>query len=438
MSSADTNVEVSAAEIIGVGGAKMEDEEFVYSAANDNQGQGDYGDENGATKTVGDEDEDMDEDERGVISMTSNMCSDWKWFHVMYLSLFTTVGVTIRAFAARFFGEDCSSASEGQPIDDWLWPVSHKICVTTSGTTEQYGGALFLDLPANMIGSFVMGFMTGHSADWPVLPCLRHDHPLQSDSGLHVGIRTALCGSLTTFSSWNSQMVLMMDGTANPYLGSQILAAILGYVLGLQAAVASFRAGRTVAAWIHLRRNPHVFDSDLSKKGIHQRWYHDHLYWITPVLVFILFGTLIALYIMGDVYWGIAYYRQLWIACIVAPIGTIVRWKLSALNGKYPFPAGTFLANFIGSILSAALNAWSIIESSDKGAERWEIPTIKAVSLGIAGSLSTVSTFVKECTEMVEKNPHFDKKSFLYSHGSMLICCFFGLMVYSPIVRYAN
>jgi len=172
------------------------------------------------------------------------------------------------------------------------------------------------------------------------------------------------------------------------------------------------------------------------------RWHHKHVVWMTPVAVSIIIFTLIILYMLGDFYWGIAHYRILWIACLAAPIGTIFRWKLSTLNGKFSirglfwFPMGTFLANFLGSILSAALSAWAIIESSHKGAERWEIPVIKAASLGIAGSLSTVSTFAKECVEIGEKNPQFDSKAFLYSHGTMLCCCFVGLLVYSPLVRF--
>ncbi|KAL7543344.1 hypothetical protein ACHAXR_012661 [Thalassiosira sp. AJA248-18] len=342
----------------------------------------------------------------------------------------------------RFFGGDCESNFEGDPINDWLWPVSHRICITASGRTEQYGGALFLDLPANMFGSFIMGFMTSFSGDWPAIPCLAHDHPLQDDKGLHVGIKTALCGTLTTFSSWNSQMVLMMDGTANPYLGSQVLAAIFGYILGLQASLVSFRAGRTVSAWFHVRNNPNIFDSALSKRDVRPRCHHNHLSWMTPVIVFICIGALISLYVLGDIYWGIPYYRQLWISCLVAPIGTILRWKLSMLNGRYSrrglfwFPTGTFLANFLGSILSAALAAWAIIEANNKtGGERWEIPAIKAVSIGIAGSLSTVSTFAKECVEIAEKNVPYDKKAFFYSHGTMISCCLVGLLVYSPMVQ---
>jgi len=386
-----------------------------------------------------DDNEEEDEDEQELKSIAKNMCTNWNALHILYLSLFSVIGVSVRVFVGRFFGGDCESNFQGHTINDWMWPLSHKICITADGQTEQYGGALFIDLPANMLGSLLMGYFTGHyHMELPALPCMHHDHPLQTEEGLHAGLKTALCGSFTTFSSWNSQMVLMMDGTANPYLGSQVLAALFGYIIGLQAAVTSFRVGRSLAACTHVKRNPHVFDSAMSKMSLIPRWHHRHLSWITPVVVCILIALIICLYIAGDLYWGIAFYRQLWIACLSCPLGTILRWKLSTLNGRLGYPTGTFMANFLASILSAGLTAWSIIESIDKGAQRWEIPAIKAVSLGVAGSLSTVSTFAKECVEMTEKDSLYSKKQFYYSHGTMLICCFVGLAVYSPIVRYGE
>jgi len=128
----------------------------------------------------------------------------WQWAHIFFLSLFSIYGITIRSFLGRIFGGDCDATT---PIEDWLTPFSSSICVTATGKTIQYGGALFIDLPANMFGSFIMGFLTGHLKHWPALPFLKHDHPLQYDDGLHLGLRTGLCGTITTFSSWNAQMV---------------------------------------------------------------------------------------------------------------------------------------------------------------------------------------------------------------------------------------
>jgi len=60
-----------------------------------------------------DDTNDENGDESAVISMAQYMCSDWNWLHIFYLSLFSTVGVTIRAFMGRFFGGDCESNSQG-------------------------------------------------------------------------------------------------------------------------------------------------------------------------------------------------------------------------------------------------------------------------------------------------------------------------------------
>jgi fluoride ion exporter CrcB/FEX len=57
--------------------------------------------------------------------------------------------------------------------------------------------------------------------------------------------------------------------------------------------------------------------------------------------------------------------------------------------------------------------------------------------LGFAGCLSTVSSFAKEIVEISDMNPHHDKKAFIYSHGTLIICCFIGMIFYSPIIRYA-
>ena len=367
-------------------------------------------------------------------SKVRTSCS--QWMHVVYLSMFSVIGVTFRSFTGRLFGADC--APQGA-VKDWLYPLSHRICVTTNGRTEQYGGALFIDLPGNMLGSFIIGVFTGHSSEWPAIPFLKHDHPLQENKGLHLGIRTALCGSLTTFSSWNSQMVLMMDGTANPYLGTQVIAAIFGYMIGLQASLVSFRAGRTFSALFQNRRNPHLFESDSNEIASELHSCNNHCHWLSPVTLFLSIATLIALYVWGDIYWGINYYRKLWIACLMSPLGTISRWKLSKLNGKwskYPwFPLGTWLANFIGSVLSAALTAIAFVDLvNDKAGAN----VLAAISLGFAGSLSTVSTYVKETVELSDKNSFHDKKAFVYSHFTMLSCCLVGLLVYSPIVRYTK
>lgn len=72
---------------------------------------------------------------------------------VLYIALFSVFGAVLRIYIARFFGLDCEFSSAGDDyVDDFLTPFASKICVTASGQTEQTGGALFTDLPANMLG----------------------------------------------------------------------------------------------------------------------------------------------------------------------------------------------------------------------------------------------------------------------------------------------
>jgi CrcB protein len=360
-----------------------------------------------------------------------------EWIHLFYLSLFSIYGITIRSFLGRFFGGDCDSTT---PIDDWLTSFSSRICVTANGTTAQHGGALFIDLPANMFGCFIMGFLTGHHKDWPMLPWLEHDHPLQYDEGLHLGLKTALCGAITTLSSWNGQMVIMMDGT-DTVLGSQVVAAGFGYVIGLQISISSFRAGRTLASWCHLKANPHIFDADVpcpdSDRDKSLKLHHHLIARAIPAVVAL---ALFVLYILGDVYCQILYYRKLWLACLIGPLGTCMRWKFSSLNGELKsnkwqfFPIGTFACNIIASIISCLINA-IFINMND---EDWSLThdILAATRLGFAGCLSTVSSMVNEVVEITEKHPHYDKRAFIYSYGTLASCCLLGLLVYSPMVRF--
>jgi fluoride ion exporter CrcB/FEX len=381
------------------------------------------------------------EDEQSIPTPPLHHIHKWNWLLIFYLSTFSICGITIRAFMGRFFGGDCDSAAA---IDDWLTPLSRRICVTSTGMTDQTGGALFIDLPANMFGSFIMGMVTGHSKKWPPLPWLNHDHPLQNEGGLHVGFRTALCGTITTYSSWNTQMVAMIDGT-DTYLGSQVVAALFGYILGLQAAITSFRAGRTAAAWLHLKNSPHIFETDAlteydSSVGAKQTPNGCHLLSARGHLFIVALGLFI-LYVLGDFYWGIEWYRQLWLSCCFGPFGTVLRWKLSTFNRKIThnnwqwLPLGTLAANFLGSVISATIKA---ITARSIGVDSsWVFSSLLALSLGFAGCLSTVSSFAKEIVEISDMNPHHDKKAFIYSHGTLIICCFIGMIFYSPIIRYA-
>lgn len=145
--------------------------------------------------------------ERGGKTTETSSAQASQVVYVIYISAAAILGACLRAYMARFFGGDCEDGS----INDFMTPVSKHICLTSGGRAIQTGGALFRDMPANMLGSFIMGLVSSKVIR---IPWLRKDHPLQKDDVYHVMISTGFCGSLTTFASWNSQMVAMMVGSS--------------------------------------------------------------------------------------------------------------------------------------------------------------------------------------------------------------------------------
>jgi fluoride ion exporter CrcB/FEX len=172
-----------------------------------------------------------------------------------YLGVAAMIGTLVRLILAQLFGQACSNPGTiGWIADDAA------LCVTASGETSQKGGIIFADLPANILGSFVMGLLQdGGALDLAVstpLAFLKPSHVLQGYDVLHLALKTGFCGSLTTFSGWNSEMVIMLVGTEATHRPSQIWKALLGYIVGIETALGSYVFGRTVAWWLHQWQNP--------------------------------------------------------------------------------------------------------------------------------------------------------------------------------------
>ena len=398
------------------------------------------------------------------------------WHYIAYLSTFAIFGSILRVYVGRFFGLDCEFPDRDL---DFLSPLSKNICVTVSGKSIQTGGALFTDLPANMIGSFIMGLMVNLRPDlWPPIPWLRENHPLQQYEPLHVAIKTGFCGSLTSFSSWNTQMVVMMDGTQTE-LGKQIIPAIFGYILGLMAAICSFLFGTHVSAWMNQHRNSHrspQFDGlnndDTSMVVIEERiWDQENgtkssnqeelprtdvclaLTTSSPICrclgsmvtgKSIAFSFLVALFaalLIGDILMSNLFYRSLWLAALMTPPGALLRWQLSKWNGRWSVmgrchwvPWGTLLCNLIASIVCILFLAIEIRHNRKKSSDSlWGVAILGAIRAGFTGSLSTVSTFVKEIVDL-NNNYQQHAKCYIYAALTIVLSAIFSLLTYCPIV----
>lgn len=76
------------------------------------------------------------------------------------------------------------------------------------------------------------------------------------------------------------------------------------------------------------------------------------------------------------------------------------------------------------AILAAA------IETRCLTSEMLSAQLLAALKIGFAGSLSTVSSFVKEVVDITERHG-YDAKGYKYAGISLLACCIAGVVVYS-------
>jgi fluoride ion exporter CrcB/FEX len=83
--------------------------------------------------------------------------------------------------------------------------------------------------------------------------------PLQTHMPFQVGLRTGLCGSLTTFASWITQMVLMIVGGKPMPLGTQWVEAIAGLMIGIFCAMEALMMGQNMALLLYHKLNPSAF-----------------------------------------------------------------------------------------------------------------------------------------------------------------------------------
>ncbi|VEU35379.1 unnamed protein product [Pseudo-nitzschia multistriata] len=187
------------------------------------------------------------------------------------LAFFSYLGEFSRYSIDILFGGGCHS-----PGTIGWYRVGWHICTTDPGTTESTGGAFFVDLPTNVIGCFLMGLLVSGDGEsiavnLPVA-ALGRTCFFQNWVVTHVGLRTGFCGSLTTFASWNTQMVKMVVGNKGTALGySQWVSALWGYIVGLYAALQSYQFGAAIAFALSRCFNPHLAreaDKIIDKKAI--------------------------------------------------------------------------------------------------------------------------------------------------------------------------
>jgi len=192
-----------------------------------------------------------------------------------------------------------------------------------------------------------------------------------------------------------------------------------------------------------------------------------------PFLWVLVFVTVFA---VADAVYEIPFYRTMWMNCLLSPLGAMLRWKLSLFNipsrsvasvrplssldekrgtpsSAWPamiqwvancwrhrpdwVPWGTLMANCLGVVIAAlaeAMDTKYLSRNDGMMGYAWWSTFVPALKQGFAGSLTTVSTLVKELFAMQQQETR-PGHAYLYCIGSLVISMFLGLAIYSPIVR---
>eukprot|EP00960_Hanusia_phi_P034237 750937-Hanusia_phi.AAC.1 len=267
-------------------------------------------------------------------------------------------------------------------------------------------GALFLDWPANIVGSWLVGVVLGLCTE------LVEEVPLIANfveygPQLQVGLQTGFCGCITTYASWNHQMVSIAVLS-----GSQLCVSVAGYVLGLHSIMASYSVGvhnaRLVALYLGCTRlaakHREIGSSRTWTQTAGRPYPHREL----PEIVSLsrsrrIWTRCVAFLFVGSLAASIAGWitdtearKGYWAAVALSPVGALARWQLGKLynkrirfNGENApfFPLGCpFLQSLIAAILTDSATQLSVST----------LAACSGISTGLLGSMSTGKTIKKK------------------------------------------
>jgi len=218
---------------------------------------------------------------------------------------------------------------------------------------------------ANFSGSAVMGFLVADA---------RVFRPGRATLPLYMGLTTGLCGSFTSFSSFEFETFRLLAGRGSG--GNAFMAAAAYVIATLALSLGGLQFGAHVS---HALRRTLVAIPERALPVLD---------WIAvPLAVACWVAALVTAIVIprwrGEVLW----------ACVLSPPGAYARfWISRRLNPTlHSFPVGTFTCNIAGTLVMAGL---SIGMGRSPGVDGCGV--LRGVASGFCGCLTTVSTFVVE------------------------------------------
>ncbi|KAI9229687.1 MAG: CrcB-like protein-domain-containing protein [Piptocephalis tieghemiana] len=240
---------------------------------------------------------------------------------------------------------------------------------------------------AQFFGSCLMGLFQAYKDD------------LGGTSALYITLTTGLCGSITTFSTWQWQ--IWRDYSNYPIfpyrtLWQDILAGLTEMTWAIFSVSSAYLLGawlgRLSRAWLRQTHGP-IRSLIRTRTGLHTTDLRiGHSTWVNVTLLLLgLISTVVLLVISICV---VSHRSYTMAACLATP-GTLIRWYLSRWNRILShFPVGTFTVNVFGAWIYGGV--WLAARSRHP----WTSPNLciflQALLDGFCGCLTTVSTLISE------------------------------------------
>lgn len=123
---------------------------------------------------------------------------------------------------------------------------------------------------------------------------------------------------------------------------------------------------------------------------------------------------------------------QLWLGCMVAPLGVWIRWWLARFNGRGLGKAGLFKWVPFGTLIAnvSAASVMAGLSTLKKAVDSKNCDTIvTGIEFGFLGCLSTVSTFIAEFNAMRES--HHPWRAYAYAMLTIFLSFGLGTLIYS-------
>jgi CrcB protein len=342
-----------------------------------------------------------------------------------------------------------------------LYTLSYLIFFAIWGTLARLGlqaltfypGApvTFSELWANVAGTFIMGFLSEDrrlfASEWGDRLPEPLDLPTGSDTArakarhgkvkktipLYIGLATGFCGSFTSFSSFIRDIFLSLsndlrspvnhsyqDNTLPPSVsttvarhgGYSFMAVCATIILTISACYAALKVGSHLA--LALDRVTPTLPFGLTRRVV------------DPVFVILGWGCWIAAILLSIFPPHDAWRSQVLFACVVAPVGCLLRYYISVLlNPINPaFPLGTFTVNVFGTAVLGMAYDLQHVQVSSTGRVGGSVvgcQVLQGIMDGFCGALTTVSTWISELDGL--------KRRAGYVYGVVSVGCGVGLLV---------